>query len=156
MHSAFSGLSHVGADGPFAGLAFNKMRSASAKPAARQAPRDSTHVRTLGESNASRSFHAPREPQHSTRLGRPCDKTFSRSKVGTCLMRLPSAVGGPCAPWFSGPLATRASASRGPSASSRPAFYRWRQSRLDRRWHKLRQRTYRKMPKSSYKSDPTR
>jgi hypothetical protein len=48
LHSAFSGLSDVGAERPFAGVAFNKMRSASAKPAARKAPRDSTHAQTLG------------------------------------------------------------------------------------------------------------
>jgi hypothetical protein len=38
LHSAFSGLWDVDADRPFSGIAFNKMRSASAKPAARQAP----------------------------------------------------------------------------------------------------------------------
>lgn len=51
-------------------------------------------------------------------------------------------------------LATRASASRVPSGSRHPAFFRWQRSRRNRQWRKLRPRIYRKMSKSSYKSDP--
>jgi hypothetical protein len=67
LHSACSGLSDVGADRPFAGVALNKTRSASAKPAARQAPRGPTHVQHAAVENVSRSFHAYREPRQSTR-----------------------------------------------------------------------------------------
>jgi hypothetical protein len=52
----------------------------------------------IGVENVARSFHAPREPQQSTRWGRPHGKTFSRSKHGPCLMRLPcSVMGNACA-----------------------------------------------------------
>jgi len=87
LHSAFSGLWHVDADRPFAGVAFNKMR----RPGVQRG-----FKRCMVE-NASRSLHAPREPQLSTRLGLPHDKSFSRSKDRTCLMRLPSDMGGACA-----------------------------------------------------------
>jgi hypothetical protein len=60
----------------------------------RDAPGVSAPLNTLGVENVSRSFHAPREPQQSTRLGSPHDKTFSRSKDGTLLMRFPSVRGG--------------------------------------------------------------
>src|ERR1700747_3243156 len=39
--------------------------------------------------NVSTSFHAPREPQRSTRFGPPHNRSFSQSKDGTFLMRLP-------------------------------------------------------------------
>jgi hypothetical protein len=42
-----------------------------------------------GVKNVSRSFHALREPQQSTRLGPPRNSSCSRSKDGTCPMRLP-------------------------------------------------------------------
>jgi hypothetical protein len=54
--------------------------------------------------NVSTSFHAPREPQQSTRLGPPHNKSFSRSKDGTFLMRLPSVMRGACAPTAATPL----------------------------------------------------
>jgi hypothetical protein len=88
LHSAFSGLCHVGADRPFAAVALNKMR----RPGARRG------FRRCRVENASRSFHAPREPQQSTGLGPPHGKSFCRAKDGTCLMRLPSELGGACAP----------------------------------------------------------
>jgi hypothetical protein len=47
---------------------------------------------TLGVENVSWSFHAPREPQQSTRFGPPHNKSFSQSKDGTFLMRLPSVM----------------------------------------------------------------
>jgi hypothetical protein len=59
-HSASSDLSDVGADRPFAGMAFDKMRR----------PRDPTYAQHAGVENVSRSFHAHREPQQSTRFGR--------------------------------------------------------------------------------------
>jgi hypothetical protein len=93
-----SDLSDVGANRPFAGMAFDEMRSASAKPAARQAPREPTHAQHAGVENVSRSFHAHREPQQSTRFGPTRNDSFSRSKDGTILMRLPSARGGVCTP----------------------------------------------------------
>jgi hypothetical protein len=45
-----------------------------------------------GVENVSTSFHAPREPQRSTRFGPPHNKSFSQSKDGTFLMRLPSGM----------------------------------------------------------------
>ena len=78
-------------------MAFDEMRSASAKPAARQAPRDPTQAQHVRIENVSRSFHAHREPQQSTRFGPPRNNSFSRSKDGTILTRLP-ARGGACAP----------------------------------------------------------
>ena len=48
--------------------------------------------------NVSRSFHAHREPQQSTRFGPPRNKSFSRFKEGPFLMRLPSVMVGECAP----------------------------------------------------------
>ena len=89
LDSAFPGLSHVGADRAFAGMAFDKMRSASVKPAARQAPEAQRHVQHAGVENVSRSFHAHREPQQFTRSGPPRGKSFSRLKDGSFLMRLP-------------------------------------------------------------------
>jgi hypothetical protein len=80
LHSASSDLWHVGAGRPFAGVAPNKMR----RPGAQRG------FKRRGVENASRSFHAPREPQQSTRLGLTHDRSFSRSKDGICLMRLPS------------------------------------------------------------------
>jgi hypothetical protein len=83
LHSAFSCLSDVGAERPFAGVAFNKMR------------RPGFNARSnAGVETVFRSFHAHREPQQSTRLGRPRNKCFSRSKDGTFLMRLLSVRGG--------------------------------------------------------------
>jgi hypothetical protein len=60
--------------------------------------RDPTHAQHAGVENVSRSFHAHREPQQSTRFGQPRDNSFSRSKDATVLMRRPSARGGACAP----------------------------------------------------------
>ena len=88
MHSAFSGLSDVGADRPFAGVAFDKMRR----------PGTQRHAQHAGVENVSRSFHAHREPQQSTRFGPSRDSSFSWSKDGTFLMRLLSDMGGACAP----------------------------------------------------------
>jgi hypothetical protein len=51
-----------------------------------------------GVEHVSTSFHTPREPQQSTRLGPPCDKIFSRFKDGTYLMRLPAGMHGACVP----------------------------------------------------------
>jgi hypothetical protein len=48
--------------------------------------------------NVSRSFHASREPQQSTRFCPPHDKCYSWSKDVTFLMRLPSVRGDACAP----------------------------------------------------------
>ena len=82
-------LSHVGADPAAAGLVWPSIRC--------DAPRF-THVQTLGLKTALTSFHAPREPQQSTRLDLPHDKSYSRSKDETPLMRLPSDMGRACAP----------------------------------------------------------
>jgi hypothetical protein len=57
-----------------------------------------------GVEKVSTSFHAPRELQQSTRLGPPHNKSFSRSKDGTFLMRLPSVMRGACAPTAATPL----------------------------------------------------
>jgi hypothetical protein len=84
LHSAFSGLSDVDAGRPFAGVAFSKMRRPGAQ-------RTFQHA---GVENVSWLFHTLREPRQSTRLGPPYDRSCSRSKDGTCLMRLPSAMGG--------------------------------------------------------------
>jgi hypothetical protein len=51
-----------------------------------------------GVKNVSRSIHAPREPRQSPRLGTPHDKSFSRYTEATYSMRLPSVMGGACAP----------------------------------------------------------
>jgi hypothetical protein len=51
-----------------------------------------------GVENVSTSFHAPREPQQSTRLGLPDHKFFSQPENGTYLMRLPSVMCGARAP----------------------------------------------------------
>jgi hypothetical protein len=64
LHSAFSGLPLVGADRPFAGVGFNKMR----RPGAQRS------FKRWGAKNASRFLHAPREPPQSTPLGPPHDK----------------------------------------------------------------------------------
>ena len=87
MHSAFSDLSDVGADRPFAGVAFYKMRRPGTQ-------RDAQHA---GVESVSESFQAHREPQQSTRFGPSRDKSFSQFKDGTSLMRLPSAMGSACA-----------------------------------------------------------
>jgi len=84
LHSAFSGLSHVDADRPFAGVAFCKMR----RPGLQRT------LNTLGVENASRSFHAHREPQQSTRLGPPHNRPFFSIQGRTFLVRLPSVMGG--------------------------------------------------------------
>jgi hypothetical protein len=94
LHSASSDLSDVGADRPFAGMAFSKMRR----------PGDPTHAQYAGVENVSRWFHAHREPQQSTRFGPPLNKSSSRSKHGTFLMRLPSEPGCACAPPAATPL----------------------------------------------------
>ena len=83
MHSAFPGLSHVGADTPFAGVAFDKMRR----------PGTERTFNTVGK-NVSRPFHPYREPRQSTRFGPPHNNSFSRSKDGIYLMRLPSGMRG--------------------------------------------------------------
>jgi hypothetical protein len=62
------------------------------------APGGSTHAQYAGVENVSRSFHAHREPQQSTCLGLPHDKSSSRSRDGSFLMRLPSAPNCACAP----------------------------------------------------------
>jgi hypothetical protein len=104
LQSAFSGLSDVGADRPFAGMAFDKMRSASAKPAARQAPWGSTHVNTLGlktflgRSTRTGSRGCPRVSAHLA------INLLSRSKDRIFLMRLPSGSGCACAPSAATPL----------------------------------------------------
>jgi hypothetical protein len=49
---------------------------------------------TLWVENISISFHAQREPQQSKRFGRASRDSFSRSKDGILLMRLPAAMGG--------------------------------------------------------------
>jgi hypothetical protein len=87
LHSASSDLSDVGADRPFAGMAFSKMRR----------PGDPTHAQHAGVENVSRLFHAHREPQQSTRFAPPRNNSFSSSKGRTFLMRLPSEPGGACA-----------------------------------------------------------
>jgi hypothetical protein len=51
--------------------------------------RGPTHAQHARVENASRSFHTHREPRQSTCFGRPRDNSCSRSKDGTCLMRLP-------------------------------------------------------------------
>jgi hypothetical protein len=86
LHSASSGLSDVGANRPFAGMAFDKMR----RPGTERA-------QDARVENVSRPFHANREPQQSTRLGPSRYNSSSRSKDGTYLTRLPSARGGACA-----------------------------------------------------------
>jgi hypothetical protein len=94
LHSASLDLADVGADRPFAGMAFSKMRR----------PGDPTHAQHAGVENVSRSFHAHREPQQSTRFAPPRNNSFSSSKDGTFLMRLPSERSGACAPPAATPL----------------------------------------------------
>jgi hypothetical protein len=60
------------------GVAFDKMRR----------PGTQRHAQNAGVENVSRSFHAHREPQQSTRFGPSRDSSFSWSKDGTFLMRL--------------------------------------------------------------------
>jgi hypothetical protein len=60
-------------------MAYDKMRRPGTKRT----------LNTLGAENVFRSFHAHREPRQSTRFGPPRDISFSRSKDGTFLMRLP-------------------------------------------------------------------
>jgi hypothetical protein len=81
LHSLFSGLSDIGAERSFAGVALDEMR--------RPGARGLTHIQHPGVENVSGSFDAQREPQQYTRFGPPHDKSFSRSKDGTCLMRPP-------------------------------------------------------------------
>jgi hypothetical protein len=57
-----------------------------------------------GVENVSTSFHTPREPQRSTPFGQPRNKSLSRSKDGTFLMRLLSVMGGACTPTAATPL----------------------------------------------------
>jgi hypothetical protein len=61
------------------------------------APRDPTQAQYARVENVSRWFRAHREPQQSTRFGPIRNTSFSRSKDGTFLMRLPSELGGTCA-----------------------------------------------------------
>ena len=82
LHSACADLSDVGADRPFAGMAFDKMR--------RPGPSAAQHA---GVENVSSPFHAQREPQQSTRFGPSRNSSFSRSKDGILLMRLPGRGG---------------------------------------------------------------
>jgi hypothetical protein len=56
--------------------------------------RNPTHAQHDEVENVSRSFHAHREPQQSTRFGLPSNNSYSRFKDGTFLMRLPSVMGG--------------------------------------------------------------
>ena len=63
-----------------------------------EAPGTQRTFNTLRLKNVSRSFYAHREPQQSTRFGPPRDKAFSWFKDETFLMRLPSGLGGACAP----------------------------------------------------------
>ena len=74
--------------------AFSKMRR----------PADPTHPQHAGVENVSRSFRVHREPQQSTRFGPHRNNSFSRSKDGTFLMRLPSEPGCACAPLAATPL----------------------------------------------------
>ena len=83
LHSASSGLSDVGADRQFAGMAFDEMRRPGTKRA--------QHGRI---ENVSRPFHALREPRQHTWFGPLHNRPCSPSKDGTYLMRLPSGVGG--------------------------------------------------------------
>jgi hypothetical protein len=94
LHSASLDLADVGADRPFAGMAFSKMRR----------PGDPTHAQHARVENVSRSFHAHREPQQSTRFAPPRNNSFSSSKDATFLMRLPSERSGACAPPAATPL----------------------------------------------------
>ena len=87
LHSAFSGLSHVDADRPFAGVTFDKRR----RPGTRRT------LNTLGLKNVSGWFHAHREPQQPRRFGLRRNNSFSRFKEGSILKRLPSARGRGCA-----------------------------------------------------------
>jgi hypothetical protein len=96
LHFPFSGLSDVGADRPFGGMAFSKMRSAFAEPAARQAPGAQRALNTLGlKASLGRSTRpgSRSSPRVSARLA---IIPFLRSKDVTLLMRLPSARGGVC------------------------------------------------------------
>ena len=117
-HSALSDRSDDGADRPFAGVAFNKMRSA-AKPAARQAARDPTHVQHAGVENVSRSFPAHREPQQPTRFAPTRNNSFSGSKHGTFLMWLPSVSGRACTPTAAGLSSLKTTIHRDSSLHSR-------------------------------------
>jgi len=108
LHSASSDLSDVGADRPFAGKAFSKMRR----------PGDPTHAQHTGVENVFRFFHAQREPQQSTRFAPPRNNSFSSSKDGTFLIRLPSERGGVCAP----PAATPLRLTRMGGCRTRPAL----------------------------------
>jgi hypothetical protein len=58
------------------------------------APGLNAHVQHAEVENVSWLFHTLREPRQSTRSGPPYDRSCSRSKDGTCLMRLPSVMGG--------------------------------------------------------------
>src|ERR1700746_370021 len=97
LHSASSVPTDVDANRPFAGMEFNKRRSTSAKPTARQAPWDQTDAQYARVENVPRSFHTYREPQQSTRFGQPRNNSFSRCKDRIFLMRLPSEPGCVCA-----------------------------------------------------------
>jgi hypothetical protein len=82
------------------------------------------HARSnAGVEIVSSSFHAHREPQLPTRLGPSHDMSFSRSRDGTCLMRLPSVMGGAWAP-------TAATSLRLTRPVSPPGLYR--ESAIDR------------------------
>jgi hypothetical protein len=93
LHSAFSGLSHVGADRPFAAVALGKTR----RPWTRRT------FNTLG----LKAF-----PYRPTRKGsRSSPRVWVRLTIdlswfkdGTCLMRLPSGLRGTCAPPAATPL----------------------------------------------------
>jgi hypothetical protein len=87
LHPAFSALRHVGADRLFPGVALDKMRC----------PWTLHTFNPLGLKTFLYHSTRTREPQLSRRLGRPHDNSFSWSKDGTCLMRLPD-MGGACAP----------------------------------------------------------
>jgi hypothetical protein len=72
----------------FFGVAFDQMRR----------PGTQRHAQHAGVENVSRSFHAHREPQQSTRFCPSRNSSCSRFKDGTFLMRLPSDTGNACAP----------------------------------------------------------
>jgi hypothetical protein len=94
LHSAFSGLSHVGANRLFAGLAFDKMR----RPGTQRTLNTPGLKTSLGRSTRTGSRSSPRVSAP------PRDTSSSRSKDGTISVRLPSARGGACAPPAATPL----------------------------------------------------
>jgi hypothetical protein len=115
LHSVCADLSDIGADRPFAGMAFDKMR--------RPGPSAAQHA---GVENVPRPFHTQREPQQSTRFGPSRNSSFSRSKDGIFLIRLPSGRCAACAP----PAATSLRLTRMGSCRTKAMLFMGQDTRI--------------------------